>query len=60
MATYEYKCENHGHTYTEVRPMSEEQKRTTCVKPDCSSKLVRVFSAPPVTFKGTGFHTRHA
>jgi putative FmdB family regulatory protein len=57
MATYEYKCPV-GHIYTEVRSMTEEQRRTTCPKPDCSGKLVRVFSAPPVTFKGTGFHTR--
>jgi putative FmdB family regulatory protein len=57
MATYEYKCENNGHTYTEVRHMSEEQKRTICVKPDCGSKLVRVYSAAAAIFKGKGFYS---
>lgn len=56
MPTYEYKCEN-GHTYTEVRPISSEQVTTICVEEGCESKLNRVYSAPPISFKGTGFHT---
>jgi putative FmdB family regulatory protein len=56
MATYEYKCEDNGHPYIEVRSMSEEQKRTTCTKPDCDSKLIRVYSSAPVIFKGRGFY----
>lgn len=55
MATYEYKCEN-GHPYTEVRSMTEEQQRTLCPKPDCSTKLTRVYSSAPVIFKGRGFY----
>lgn len=54
MPTYEYVCQN-GHEYTEIRGMSENQKQTTCAKPDCGTKLMRKFSAPPITFKGSGF-----
>jgi putative FmdB family regulatory protein len=56
MATYEYKCES-GHLYTEVRPMTQEQTRDTCPKPDCSKKLNRVYSAAPAIFKGKGFYS---
>ena len=56
MPTYQYTCEN-GHEYEEVRGMSENPKRTICAKPDCSTKLVRKFTAPTINFKGTGFNT---
>lgn len=56
MATYEYKCEN-GHPYTEVRSMKEEQIRTLCPKPDCSTKLIRIYTAAPTIFKGKGFYS---
>lgn len=55
MATYEYVCTN-GHPYTEVRGMTEEQQRTLCPKPDCSTPLKRVYSSAPVIFKGKGFY----
>jgi putative FmdB family regulatory protein len=54
MPTYEYKCDN-GHKYVEIRAITEDSTVTTCKKPNCSLDLKRVFSAPPVTFKGTGF-----
>jgi putative FmdB family regulatory protein len=59
MPTYEYKCsENSEHTYKEIRGMSEEATRSTCVKPDCPGRLIRVFGTPPITFKGTGFSAK--
>lgn len=58
MPTYIYKCEN-GHDYEEVRGMTEEPKRTTCAKPDCGTKLKRVFGTPTITFNGTGFNAKH-
>lgn len=57
MPTYDYKCEANGHPYREVRPMSEDQQRTTCPKPDCGSPLKRVFESSPVLFKGRGFYS---
>jgi putative FmdB family regulatory protein len=58
MPTYEYKCEkNAEHKYTEIRGINDEQVVKTCAEEGCDGKLLRVFSAPPVTFKGTGFHS---
>ncbi len=56
MPTYEYKC-SEGHVYTEVRGISEETKVTEC--PECGKPLNRIFSAPPITFKGSGFSKTH-
>lgn len=56
MPTYEYKCDN-GHVYLEIRGMTEESKVSTCQEEGCGLQLKRVFSAPPINFKGTGFST---
>ena len=56
--TYDYKCEkNPKHTYSESRGMHEEPKRSTCAVEGCDGKLLRVYSAPPINFKGTGYST---
>lgn len=52
MPTYEYVCLK-DHKYQEVRGINEEQQRDDC--PECGEKLKRIFSAPPITFNGTGF-----
>jgi putative FmdB family regulatory protein len=52
MASYEYTCDN-GHTYVEVRSMNEDQKETQC--PECGGDLKRIYTAPPIGFKGAGF-----
>lgn len=59
MPVYEYVCEE-GHTYSETRGITEDQVRSTCAEEGCDAKLKRVFSAPPITFKGTGFSKTHA
>jgi hypothetical protein len=56
MPTYEYKCDN-GHLYSEVRLMTENSSVSTCKEEGCLLELKRVFSAPPVTFKGPGFYS---
>ena len=56
MPTYLYVCEANNHPYEETRGMTEEPRRSTCVKPDCGSKLIRKFTAPAIEFKGTGFN----
>ncbi len=57
MPTYEYKCsQNPEHKFSEIRGMTEEPTRSTCAEEGCGTKLVRVFTAPTITFNGTGFN----
>lgn len=59
MPTYEYVCnKNAEHKFVENRGMSEEASRSTCAEKGCNGRLVRVFSAPPITFKGSGFSAK--
>lgn len=59
MPTYEYKCEKDPeHKYVEIRGINEEQKQTTCAADSCGGRLLRVFGAPPIVFKGTGFSAK--
>lgn len=53
MPTYEYKCPE-GHTYSEVRSINSEETEKQCS--ECGKPLRKIFSAPPITFKGGGFH----
>jgi predicted nucleic acid-binding Zn ribbon protein len=56
MPTYEFKCELvPEHKYVEVRGITESSTRSTCAEEGCEGRLLRVFSAPPITFKGSGF-----
>lgn len=56
---YDYKCsENPEHLYSESRGMDEEQKQLTCAEDGCEGKLLRVFSAPKISFKGGDFSTK--
>jgi len=57
VATYEYKCEL-GHSILIERSMTQEETETTCTAPDCNGGLQRVYTAPVVTFKGTGFYSK--
>jgi putative FmdB family regulatory protein len=57
--TYEYKCsEKPEHRFTEKREMSQGVSRSTCVEPDCSGRLLRVFGTPSITFNGGGFNSK--
>jgi len=53
MPTYEYTCRACGHTFDIVQPMSDEPL-TTC--PECGGVLRKVFGAPAISFKGSGFY----
>ena len=56
MPTYDYKCsENPEHTYQEVKSINDPEWATTCAADGCGGKLIRVFGAPPIMFKGSGF-----
>lgn len=55
MATYEYMCDD-KHVTVEVRSMAEESKQTVDCEL-CTKPARRVYSAPPVQFKGSGFYS---
>ena len=55
MPTYEYVCVECDAPYVEIRGINDEQKQETCAADGCGGRLKRVFSAPPIQFKGTGF-----
>jgi putative FmdB family regulatory protein len=55
MPTYEYVCEKCDASYKETRGMNEPEKKTTCAAASCGGNLKRIFNAPPIQFKGTGF-----
>lgn len=54
MPTYNYRCKDNLHSYTENRSITEDQKNTKC--PECGSELKRVFDAPGIQFNGSGFY----
>lgn len=51
MPTYDFKCPK-GHTFSLVRSINDSAD-PTC--PDCKAQATRVFTAPPISFKGSGF-----
>ena len=55
MPIYEYKCDNCGHVYEEIRHVKDSDKAINCLK--ClKGKLVRIMSRFRETYKGSGFH----
>jgi predicted nucleic acid-binding Zn ribbon protein len=55
MASYEYKCEIDSSTITISRGMTEQEIIPYC--DSCNEPMVRVYSAPPVKFNGSGFYS---
>ena len=53
MPTYEYACRSCGHTFEIVQSMNDETL-TGC--PECGGELRKVFAAPAISFKGSGFY----
>jgi putative FmdB family regulatory protein len=53
--TYEYVCEKCSNDYKETRGMNEPERELTCAAKGCGGNLKRVFTAPPIQFKGSGF-----
>jgi putative FmdB family regulatory protein len=53
MPTYEYTCRDCGHTFDIVQKMSDDAL-TIC--PRCGGRLRKVFAAPAIAFKGSGFY----
>jgi putative FmdB family regulatory protein len=53
MPTYAYKCRDCGHTFDIVQKMTED---TLTICPRCGGRLRKVFAAPAIAFKGSGFY----
>jgi putative FmdB family regulatory protein len=53
MPTYEYICKDCGHAFEIVRSMKDDAL-TVC--PECGGTLRKVFGAPAISFKGSGFY----
>ena len=52
MALYDYKCQKCATTIAISHPITEEPK---IICADCHQQRVRVFTAPAVSFRGTGW-----
>jgi len=54
LPTYHYRCKECGYDFSEHQSFSDEPI-TIC--PQCGKNTVRkVYSAPPINFKGKGFY----
>lgn len=53
MPLYEYECQSCGRR-TELLQRFGDEPLTTC--PECGGKVRKLFSAPAVQFKGTGWY----
>ncbi len=57
MPTYEYACRECGHQFEIVQSFTDDAL-TEC--PECAGALKKVFNAPGIAFKGTGFYKNDA
>jgi putative FmdB family regulatory protein len=53
---YEYKCSDCQHIRELEYPMGVTAKIPRC--PECDGQLLRLFSAPPIHFKGEGWASK--
>jgi putative FmdB family regulatory protein len=53
MPLYEYQCQQCKHRMEVIQGLSEASP-TNC--PECNGELKRLFSAPAIQFKGSGFY----
>jgi predicted nucleic acid-binding Zn ribbon protein len=61
MPTYEYKCENNAeHIQKDIRSITAEEPTLICTIEECAGKMIRIFNAPPIEFKGGGWSTKES
>jgi putative FmdB family regulatory protein len=53
MPTYEYACRACEHRFDIVQKMSDDP---LVICPECGGELRKVFTAPSISFKGSGFY----
>ena len=54
MPIYQYKCEKCAAEFEQRKSFNEESNHVTC--PECGKRAHRVFCAPGIIFKGSGFY----
>jgi len=54
LPTYDYRCNSCGHTF-ELRQTFAADPITSC--PKCQQEVRRLFHAPAIIYKGSGFYT---
>jgi len=54
LPTYDYRCSSCGHTF-ELRQTFAADPVTAC--PKCQHEVRRLFHAPAIIYKGSGFYT---
>ena len=54
MPIYEYRCPKCGEGTQSIMPVGKAYKSVRCQ--GCGARANRVFSAPAIHFKGSGFH----
>ena len=55
MPTYTYQCDDCGTVFNKHLSFNDDPNRVTCPK-NGSRHVHRIYSAPPVVFKGSGFY----
>ena len=55
MPTYDYKCDKCENTFEVFQSFSEDPL-TDCPDKECSGPVKKIFSAPGISFKGSGFY----
>ncbi|MEC7923967.1 MAG: FmdB family zinc ribbon protein [Actinomycetota bacterium] len=55
MPTYDYRCDTCEKTF-EVFQSFHEDPISECLEEDCSGSVKKIFSAPGISFKGSGFY----
>jgi len=53
MPIYDYRCDHCGHSFSAVQPFSD-QPLEKC--PNCGKRPRRLFTAPALVFKGSGWY----
>lgn len=54
MPSYSYVCQVCGLEFEKHLPINADHEHVSC--PNGHTRLQRIYSAPPVTFKGSGFY----
>ncbi|MEG3586965.1 MAG: FmdB family zinc ribbon protein [Actinomycetota bacterium] len=55
MPTYDYRCDTCENTFEIFQSFSEDPL-TSCPSEQCSGSVKKIFSAPGISFKGSGFY----
>jgi putative FmdB family regulatory protein len=57
MPTYEYVCKSCGHLFEIIQSMRDDPLKEC---PQCGGELRKIFTAPAISFKGSGFYATDA